>query len=337
MIGLTLLALLAFPDGASATAPFHAPKYGVKLDVPTAWRIAARETDEYILVAEIAQADPDRPGAAACELGIAPESLDEYRVRIDSNARERRRPGKLLSNRIVPGSEGRPDLLESLWELRPRDGSLWRELTVRVIANHQLYSFVLNVDEPTWETARPAFDALVRSARFEPPNTGARRIEEKSNRWQQDEFRFAVDLPEGWRPVLAPNEVALLFASGPPHGVWSDNFLVLAQRHGNQDLAELAKTLPDALHREEPGCEVLSCVVVKQPGGEALETVVRTRRGPFSMTVLERRFRGERFDYEAKFTVESERFDALAPAMRRSLESFREVEGPVADPGGKPA
>ena len=49
---------------------------------------------------------------------------------------------------------------------------------------------------------------------------------------------------------------------------------------------------------------------------------MRTRRGPFSMTVLERRFRGGRFDYEVKFTVESERFDALAPTLRKSLDSF---------------
>jgi hypothetical protein len=57
--------------------------------------------------------------------------------------------------------------------------------------------------------------------------------------------------------------------------------------------------------------------------------VVRTRRGPFSMTVLERRFRSGRFDYEVKFTVESERFDALAPTLRKSLDSFEEVPGSV--------
>ena len=56
------------------------------------------------------------------------------------------------------------------------------------------------------------------------------------------------------------------------------------------------------------------------------------------MTVLERRFRGDRFDYEVKYTVESKRFDALAPALRKSLDSFGEVPGDVPAAGpGKPA
>ena len=46
------------------------------------------------------------------------------------------------------------------------------------------------------------------------------------------------------------------------------------------------------------------------------------------MTVIERRFRGGRFDYEVKYTVESKRFDALAPTLRKSLDSFRELPGP---------
>ena len=47
------------------------------------------------------------------------------------------------------------------------------------------------------------------------------------------------------------------------------------------------------------------------------------------MTVIERRFRGDRFDYEVKYTVETKRFDQLAPKLRESLESFREMPGDV--------
>ena len=47
------------------------------------------------------------------------------------------------------------------------------------------------------------------------------------------------------------------------------------------------------------------------------------------MTILERRFRGERFDYEVKATVESKRFDALGPALRKCLDSFAETPGAV--------
>ncbi len=150
-----------------------------------------------------------------------------------------------------------------------------------------------------------------------------------SNRWIQREYKFAIDLPEGWGPALAPSEVALLFANGPAHGVWSDNLLVLAHPHQKVDLEELAKQIPEQLRREDPRCELVSCKVVPQGKTPALETIVRTNRGPFSMTVIERRFRGGRFDYEVKYTVESKRFDELVPKFRRSFESFSEFPGDV--------
>jgi hypothetical protein len=333
----TLLIALAVnppsPVATLPTAPFEAAKYGLKVDLPRDWPVAAREKDDLVFVAKIPQADPDRPGVVACELGLAPENLDEYRTRIEGNARRGGRGGgKLARNEVVKRPKG--DRLESLWEFRPTVGGLWRELSVRVVANRQMYTFLLNADEATYPSAKSAFDAIVDSAVFAPPNTGADRQAGKTNRWVQREFKFAIDLPAGWAPVLAPSEVALLFANAPAKGIWSDNLLVLAQPHRAVDLAELARDLPDQLRREEPNCEVISCRVTKHKDGQALETVVQTRRGPFSMTVLERRFRGDRFDYEVKFTVESERFDALAPALRQSLDSFEEVPGYV--PPGKP-
>jgi hypothetical protein len=327
LVLVTLLAADSAPEPLP-TAPFEAPKYGVKAAIPKDWPIADRENGDRVFVAVIRQDDPDRPGVVACELGLAPENLEEYRTRIDGNAKRGSRPGgKLAKNEVVKGPKG--ERLESLWEFRPAFGGLWRELSVRLIANRQMYSFVLNVDDATYAKVRPAFDALVGSVELSPPNTGADLLEPKTNRWVQREFKFAIDLPEGWKPVLAPSEVALLFANAPPQGIWSDNLLVLAQTHRPMDLKDLSRELPERLKQEEPNCEVISCAVTKQGDREALETVVRTRRGPFSMTVLERRFRGSRFDYEVKFTVESKRFDALSPVMKKSLDSFKEVPGTV--------
>jgi hypothetical protein len=156
-------------------------------------------------------------------------------------------------------------------------------------------------------------DGLVAS--FLAHDTGADLASKAENRWLQREFRFTLDLPEGWSPALAPSSLALFYANAAAKGIWADNVLVLAA---------------------EPDCEVLSCKVIDQRLGKAtvkaLETVVRTRRGPFSMTVLERRFGGDRYNYEVKFTVESGRFDALAPDLRKSLDSFGEAPGdaPVA-------
>ncbi len=163
----------------------------------------------------------------------------------------------------------------------PTQGGFWREVSVRMIANRQLYTFILNVEDSVYAKVRPAFDALVAATRFTAPNTGADLLAKASNRWIQREYKFALDLPEGWAPVLAPSEVALFFANGPPHGVWSDNLLVLAHPHRDADLDELAKQLPDELRREDPSCEVISCQVVAQDKVQALETVVRTSAGRF--------------------------------------------------------
>lgn len=341
-IGLTLASLGPPAPQATpgATVTLDASRYGLKVELPAGWTTAVQERDEYVFVARVPQADPNRPGACACELGLAPESLEEYRTRIEARTRDDRRAGTLVRNELVPGAGGRPDRLETLREFRPDPATTWRERSVRIVANRQLYQFVLNVDEATWPAASAAFDRLIDGAVFKPPDTGADRVADapkEANRWVQREFKFALDLPEEWLPALAPDGVALLFADGPARGIWADNLVVLAHPAGPLDLERLMQELPDGLRAIEPNAEVLYCRVVRQGQVDALETVVRTRRGPFSMTVLERRFRGERFNYEVKYTVESERFELLSPTLRRSLDSFREVPGEVPAVGGKPA
>ena len=332
---LALMAVLAPAGSERARVAPHRGLRGSQVwsrdQDPRGWPLAVREKDDRIFVASIPQDDQARPGAAACELGLAPETLDDYRTRIDASARQRGRPsGKLASNRLI--KDGRGERLETVWEFHPSSGGFWHEVTVRIIAHRQLYSFILNVEDACYASARPAFDALVAASKFTPPNTGADLLSRAANRWVQREYKFALDLPTGWSPVLAPSEVALLFANGPAHGVWSDNVLVLAHPRGHANVKEQAKELPDLLKHEDPNCEVLSCQVIAQGAVEALETVVRTRRGPFSMTVIERRFPGSRFDYEVKYTLESSRFDTMAPTLRKSLDSFRELPGPA--PGG---
>jgi hypothetical protein len=333
-----LVPLLAGGADEPKTQAVQARKFGVEVRLPDDWKLVVQEREDRAFVALIPRDDPDRPGVVACELALAPESLDEYRTRIDGNARRGNRPGQLVRNEVVKAPDGSSERLETVWEFRPRPDELWIERSVRLIANRQLYTFLINADEKTYALAEPRFNALVNSAAFTPPDTGAdpAKDAEGRNRWVQREFKFALDLPDGWRPALAPSEVALLYANGPAHGIWSDNCLVIARPHGDLDLSELARTLPDQLRAVEPGCEVLRCEVVKQGKAEALETIVRTQRGPFSMTVLERRFRGGRLDYEVKYTLESKRFDGLLPELRKSLDSFDEVPGTI--PGiGKPA
>ena len=336
LIVLAAAAAQAPAPAAGETEPFDAAKYGLSTRIPGGWSIAEREKEDRVFVAIVPQPEFGSPGVAACELAMAPESLEDYRTRIDKNAERGGRPnGKLATNRIIKDPSG--DRLETIWEIHPISGGFWREVSVRVIANRQLYTFILNVEDSVYKETRRSFDAIVAGTNFTTPNSGADMLSRPENRWLQREYRFSIDLPAGWSPVLAPSSVALLFANGPAHGVWSDNLLVLAHDRRRHDLHELARELPDQLQREEPGCEVVACKVVPHGKGEALETIARTRRGPFSMTVIEWRFRGERFDYELKFTVESDRFDRLVPAFRKSIESFREMPGTVPAAGSRKA
>lgn len=334
-LALMMAAMAQAPAAEPApTDPFDAPKYGIAARIPKSWTIAEREKEERVFVAIVPQPGFGSPGVAACELAMAPESLDDYRTRIDKAAERGGRPhAKLATNRIVKDPRG--DRLETVWEFHPPSGGFWREVTIRVVANRQLYAFILNVEDSAYKEARPAFDAIVSGTTFQAPNTGADVLSREANRWLQREYKFSIDLPAGWTPVLAPSSVALLFANGPARGVWSDNLLVLAHARRRLDLNELARDLPGQLQAEEPGCEVVACKVIPRGKHQALETIARTRRGPFSMTVIEWRFSGDRFDYELKFTVESDRFDRLVPAFRKSFESFREIPGTVPTAGAR--
>src|SRR5438874_8873129 len=111
------------------TDPFEAPKYGVTTRIPKAWTIAEHEKEDRVFVAIIPQKDFERPGVAACELAPAPESLEDYRTRIDANAKRNGRPsGKLTTNRLITDIRG--ERLETIWEFHPNAGGFWREVSI---------------------------------------------------------------------------------------------------------------------------------------------------------------------------------------------------------------
>lgn len=315
---------------------FASAKYGVEVELPPTWEVAIREEEDVVFACVVPQRDPNRPGAVGCEIALAPESLDEFRTRISRNHELGRARGTLVKNELVSGPGG--DRLETMIERKPPFGGTWIEYSVRMIVERQMYVFTMtvSVEEPDHASVRQSFRRIIDSAKYSPPDTGAVPVEGRPGRWSQREFKFAMDLPQGWSPALAPSQVALFFANGPARGIWADNVLVVARPHADLDLESLAKSLPDELRAAEPACDVLSCELVPQGASQALETTVRVRRGPFSMTVLERRFRGHRFDYEVKFTVESDRFDQTLPDMRKCLDSFAESPGDVPSTGARP-
>src|SRR5207245_11811111 len=128
---------------AAPTVRFEASKFGVKAAIPQDWPIAVREEEDRVFVAIIPQKDPEHPGVAACELGLAPETLDDYRTRIDATAQRNGRPsGKLATNRVIQDARGQR--LETIWEFHPNAGGFWREVSIRMIAHRQLYTFILH-------------------------------------------------------------------------------------------------------------------------------------------------------------------------------------------------
>lgn len=193
-----------------------APKFGLKVEVPSEWKVVSRESGDRVFVATISQADPDRPGVVACEIAVGPENLEEYRTRIDASAKRPGSPGTLVRNEVLKTPEG--DRLETLKEFRPSPASLWKERSVRTIKNRQLYTFILNAEAAAFESAAPKFEAMIATAAFSPPNTGAKLADRALNRWVQEEFRFALDLPEGWRPVLRPTRWRCCSRTGRPRG-----------------------------------------------------------------------------------------------------------------------
>jgi hypothetical protein len=189
-----------------------------------------------------------------------------------------------------------------------------------------LYTFTLRAAEPVFETLHPQLQSIVQNARFSPPETG---LELTEGYCVQKKFRFGLKLPDGWRPSFPLSNESLFWATSKPKGIWNDSLLVIASRAQPIDFEALAAAIPDRLKQEDPNCTVLSCKRVTQgKAGDALETVVETQRGPFRITVLERRYSGHRYNYEIKLTVASEMFETSAEALRRSADSFVEFVEP---------
>ena len=114
--------------------------------------------------------------------------------------------------------------------------------------------------------------------------------------------------PDDPPDLLRGKEVRLVWEVD---SLFAHDFLVSRERIASfgarpVDLESLAEQIPGQLRKEDPNCTVKSCRKVTQGKiGNALETLVETRRGPFRITVLERRYPGRRYNYEIKFTVMS--------------------------------
>jgi hypothetical protein len=89
--------------------------------------------------------------------------------------------------------------------------------------------------------------------------------------------------------------------------------------------------LPEEIQKLDAGAKVLRSEKVRQGDGEAMESVIQTQRGPFRITILQRRFQGKRRNYEVNFTILTDQFDKLEAKLKASADSFKEFPPPRAE------
>ncbi|MCA9102081.1 MAG: hypothetical protein KDA63_13050 [Planctomycetales bacterium] len=321
--------------------------YGVRVQVPAHWRAIGKPRDEraFLLQAFTAGGGLDDLDVCyvACELGIVPASLEEFERRhaaADEREQQREAPRRKLRkcDRYEWAAEPTdmpPELerqrLDCQWEYPPHDDvPAVIEQRSYLVRNGSLYTFILTGPENVFAAQHDEFEAMIRSARFTPADTGLQRLPD--GYWMQREFRFAMKLPDRWSPAFAPNDHAVFFATGPTHEVFTDNLIVLAAPAQSLDLAKIRATFPEQLRQADSAVEIEHCEIVKQNGVDALETLIHTKRGPFEITILERRFEGARRNYEVKFTCTTEQFRQQREALYQALETFRELAAADAKP-----
>ncbi len=336
LTAMLLLADAAYGQSADPRRKVVVERYGISVRAPQAWELITWGENDRAFVLRLPQDDESPVGYVTCDLSVAPDQLETFRDREQTNdevEQQREEPRfRLTKNQLEPldqekfGTERVAEIGQRLiceWEHRRDNDVPWFEQRIRLISHDTLYTFTLATDEAHYEAYRLDFEEMLVSARVSPPHTGLQKM--PGGYWMQRDFRFALKVPTDWKPGFGPNDKVLFFAAGKTHDKHTDNLMVLATPSRPFDPHELKKELPEAIKRQDPQAEVAECNVVPQGERSALETVVHTRRGSHQITTLERRFRGQDRNYEIKFTCESAEFQRIADELRTALDSFVEI------------
>jgi hypothetical protein len=319
-------------DGKRAV---NVERYGIRVRVPQAWRLIVWGRDNQAFALRVPQDTKGSVGQVRCELGVAPETLTEYRERDAAEAAQPPTvPGKrtLLENRVEPVDAARFGLelarslgnrQASLWEIESPTGDKSFEMRTRVVSFGTLYTFTLATDEAHYEAYRLDFDEMLTSAKFTPPETGLQRL--AGGMWMQRDFRFALRLPLGWQPAFSPSDRVLFYATGPKNGAGGENLVVQASLPRPLDLERLKETLPLEIAKQDPAAKV-TVRIVPQGTTFALETRIHSQpAGKPAQVTLERRFRSRLRNYELRFTCHAADFEQFEPELLKALDSFSEV------------
>src|SRR3989304_5844216 len=98
---------------------------------------------------------------------------------------------------------------------------------------------------------------MARPARPRPPDTGLDRTAD--GYLIQRRQRFALRLPDGWRPSFSPTEDVSFFAVGDVHEVFADSLLVVRNEPQELNFERLLARVPEDLKKGGPNCRGASC------------------------------------------------------------------------------
>jgi hypothetical protein len=330
--GLVVLSapLVAADDGRRAV---EVKRFGITVRVPQAWRLISWARDNEAFMLRIPQDAPSSKGFVQCELSVAPEHLadllkDEKPV---PGPPDRPLISKLIESRLEPvdaahlGARLAQQVHErtlSSWELENEAGDRSFQIRCRLVCHSTLYTFTMQTDEAHYEAYRLDFEDMLASAQFTSPETGLERM--AGGLWMQRDFRFALRLPEGWKPAFGPSDKSLFFATGPRHDAMSDSVVVEATPARPLDLQQLKAALPAEIVQRDSRARA-TCEIVPQGATFALETRISTWQGQTPVSVFERRFHTAKRNYIVRFTCETGRLEQLEPEFLKALDSFVEV------------
>ena len=308
-------------------------RYGVEVRTPSTWLPVVREQEDRAFVLLLPQPEQMRPAVVACEIAVAPSELEQYQIRISENTENDSSRRQLVHNRFEtitaqkiskdPSTRSTvPHQLSCLWKFQTEDHGNWFELKIYRIENNQLYTFILNAHETYFSILENNFRIMNRTAVFQPPETGLRLL--PGGYWMQRDYHFGMKLPKCWKPSFPISERVTFFASGKIHDVFSDNLIVVARQHETLNFNTIIESFPEKIAAADQRAKIIRLTRVNIKNHQGVESVIETQRGPFRITILQRRIQGSRLNYDIIFTVVSDEFKGLEAAIIQSADSFTE-------------
>ncbi len=163
-----------------------------------------------------------------------------------------------------------------------------------------LYTFVLESDGEHFEAYRLDFEEMLGTVKLTAPDTGLQKM--PSGYWLQKAFKFALELPDGWKPAFGPNDKVIFFAKGKTHEVFTDNLIVLASEKKALDFDALKGAMQQQLAVTHPQRNSSNASSALAPPHRSTRNNDPLQARSVRMSILEWRFTGPSRNYEMKFT-----------------------------------